>query len=371
MAGRGTGVGLLTWSHFLNDGAANYLPGILPAVLVSLAIPIRYAGAIITILMVGQALQVVAGALADRWGGRAFLIAGLAGSSLGAALIGWTHSPFALLAALALIGLANSAFHPPAMAGARRAGAGTGERAMSVFSTGGEIGRGVWPLLASLVVAGWGLHALWLLALPAFVTLPALFVRTRSAPARRTSVGVAEGLREAGRPLAVLVGYSALRSVLITGISAFVPLWWASRGGTLVDGAGLITAMLLVGVVGNLGASFVAARIGRRALVIAGTTIGCALLAAMLCSHGPWVWITISGAGIALFATLPITVVIGQDLFPHHPSLGSGFALGFSNALGAIGVGALGLLAGAWGAVGVLWAIAACGLVAIALAFLL
>ena len=92
---------------------------------------------------------------------------------------------------------------------------------------------------------------------------------------------------------------------------------------------------------------------------------------ATLKSHGIWIWVSIAGLAIALFATLPITVVMGQDLLPRHPSLGSGLALGFSNALGALGVGALGLLAARWGAGGVLWGIEACGLVAIGLAALL
>jgi FSR family fosmidomycin resistance protein-like MFS transporter len=127
----------------------------------------------------------------------------------------------------------------------------------------------------------------------------------------------------------------------------------------------------MVGVVGNLGAGFLAARIGRRALLLCATALGCALLVAMLESHGVWIWVSIAGLGIALFATLPITVVMGQDLLPRHPSLGSGLALGFSNAVGALGVGALGLLAARWGASGVLWGIEACGLGAIALATLL
>jgi len=370
-ARRGAGVGLLSWSHFLNDGAANYLPGILPAVLVSLAIPLRYAGALVAILVVGQALQVLAGALADRFGGRAFLVLGLLGSSLGAACVGWTRGPVGLLAALVLIGIANSAFHPPAMSGARRAGSGTGERAMAVFSTAGEIGRGVWPLLASLVVTAWGLGSLWVLTLAAFVTLPLLWKKTRDAPAHRTQVRAWQGVKDAGRPLQALVAYSSMRSVVITGVSTFVPLWWEAHGGNLETGAALITVMLLVGVVGNLGAGFLAARIGRRGLVIGGTALGCALLIAMLKSQGIWIWVSIAGLGIALFATLPITVVMGQDLLPRHPSLGSGLALGFSNALGALGVGALGLLAARWGAAGVLWGIEACGLVAIALAALL
>lgn len=366
-------VALLAWSHFLNDGAANYLPGILPALLASLAIPLRYAGAIMAILVLGQALQVVFGALADRWGGRNFLLLGLAGSSLGAAWVGWARRPEALVAALVLISIANSAFHPPAMTGARRVsrerGDVSGERAMGVFSTGGELGRGVWPLIASVVVTAWGLASLWVLTLAAVATLPVLAWKTRRPRPVRASIAAWSGVRQAGRPLQLLVGYSALRSVVITGVSAFVPFWWEARGGKLVSGAALITVMLLVGVIGNLGAGALAARVGQRRVVILGTGAACLLLAGLLLSHGIWVWLAIGGLGMAVFATLPVTVVMGQDLLPNHPSLGSGLSLGFANAVGAIGVGLLGLMATRWAASGVLWSVEVCAILALFAAF--
>lgn len=35
---------ILSWAHFLNDGAANYLPGILPVILVSMGLSTSFAG---------------------------------------------------------------------------------------------------------------------------------------------------------------------------------------------------------------------------------------------------------------------------------------------------------------------------------------
>lgn len=36
----------MSWAHFLNDGAANYLPGVLPAILISLNLSVALAGTI-------------------------------------------------------------------------------------------------------------------------------------------------------------------------------------------------------------------------------------------------------------------------------------------------------------------------------------
>jgi FSR family fosmidomycin resistance protein-like MFS transporter len=67
----------LAWAHLLNDGAANYLPGVLPVVLVSLHEPVRLAGVLIAALTIGQAAQPVVGWVADRVGGRSLVVAGL------------------------------------------------------------------------------------------------------------------------------------------------------------------------------------------------------------------------------------------------------------------------------------------------------
>ena len=40
----------LGWAHFLNDGAANYLPGVLPAVLVSMGLSVSLAGTLMAAL---------------------------------------------------------------------------------------------------------------------------------------------------------------------------------------------------------------------------------------------------------------------------------------------------------------------------------
>lgn len=360
---------LLAWAHFLNDGAANYLPGVLPAILAAMTLPVGDAGILMGMLIAFQALQPFAGVLADRRGARILVVVGLAGSSLGAAGIGWATRPMALVMALILIGVCNTLFHPPSLAAVRRLAQGGGEHATAAFLVGGEVGRGAWPLLASLVVTAWGLRSLWVLSLAAIPTLPWLWAKVQ-APARAPAgVRAWEEVRRAGNPLRRVIAYSALRSVLIVGVSAFVPLWWRQRGGSLTEGAGLISTMLVVGVIGNLGAAALARRCGRRPLVVIASSAACVLLAAFLVSSGAWLWVTMALLGIAVFATLPLTVLMCQDLLPTQHSLASGFALGFSNALGAAIVAALGLLAPLWGAAGVLWTVEACGALALAVAF--
>jgi MFS family permease len=64
-------LGAMTWAHMVNDGAANYFPGILPAILADAHEPLSLAGSLVAAMAIGQALQPLVGWISDRVGGRA------------------------------------------------------------------------------------------------------------------------------------------------------------------------------------------------------------------------------------------------------------------------------------------------------------
>ncbi|HET6655669.1 MAG TPA: MFS transporter [Gammaproteobacteria bacterium] len=350
----------LAWAHFLNDGAANYLPGVLPAVLVAMNLSVTYAGLFMAALMIGQALQPLTGLIADRIGGRLFILGGLGGASVGGALIGLMPNRWSLIGLLIAIGLSNSLFHPQGLAAVRSIGGSRHGGSMSIFLVGGEIGRGAWPVLASWLVTARGLQSLWMLAIPALLTLPALW-RYAPAVAPRATHAAPLRLRAHAGPLSRLVAFCALRSVMTLSVVTFLPVLWHQRGGSLTGGASFITVLLLVGIIGNLGGGRIGDRIGRRPVIIAAIIAAVALLAGFMAASGLLAWLLLALLGIALFATLPLTVLIAQDILPENRSLGGGLALGFSNALGALGVVALGQIAAAWGPSMALWAAVICG----------
>jgi FSR family fosmidomycin resistance protein-like MFS transporter len=361
---------LLSWAHFLNDGTTNFLPGVLPAILAAMALPVSLSGTIMAALLVGQSIQPITGWLADRSGGKGYVVWGVAGTSIGGALVGLVPNYGALLAVLILIGVSNSCFHPQALAAVRGLSRTRHGTIMSAYLVGGEIGRGLWPLLASFIVTAGGLTWLWVVALPGLMTLPFLWRLTPPLPRVHASAQKIHW-REHLRPLGVLVGFCTLRGVMIVGAITFIPILWHQHGGTLIAGASFIAVMLVVGVIGNLGGGFVSDRLGRRPVIVVSIGLSSILFAGFLLSGGLGAWILLGAYGITLYATLPLTVLIGQDILPENRSLGSGIALGLGNGLGALGVIALGPLAGAYGPETALWVVVACGAAAFALAFLL
>lgn len=333
----------LSWLHFLNDGSANYLPGVLPAVLIAMHEPVSMAGTVMAALLIGQALQVISGWLADHVGGRLFIVCGVLGTGLAAAMIGHSGSLAVLIPALILIGFSNALFHPQALAGARQLSGPRVGLGMSLFLVGGEVGRGLWPLIASFFVVTWGLHSLSLLAIPAVISIALLWPALPVQMPRHVEAQPIAWRRHLG-PMGALVAFQSLRALTIFGTTTFLPVLWHMRGHSLTEGAGLITVLLVVGIIGNVGGGHFADRMGRRPILFGSSLLGAILLALFLLSAGSVQWIMLGLLGIALFATLPIGILIGQDIFPENRSLGSGIALGLSNGLAAVGLIVLGLL---------------------------
>lgn len=359
-------VSTLSWAHFLNDGAANYLPGILPVILISMGLSASLAGTLMGALLIGQGLQPLTGLLADRLGGKGLTLAGLAGSSICGGLIAFAPNIWVLIVVLLLLGIANSAFHPQTISAVRQVSGNRLGSAMSVFLIGGEVGRGIWPLIASALVTTAGMVSVWVLAVPGLLTLPFLRRFAPRVPPRRSNAPRIKW-REHMRPLSLLVAFCGLRGIMLYAIVTYVPELWHTRTGNLNAGAAFITVLMVVGIVGNLAGGRLGDFMGRRRIVSGGMVIGVLAMAGFMLVTGIWHWVLMALVGIGIFSTLPLTVLIGQDLVPENPSFGAGMALGLANAFGAGGVMALGTLAGVLGIPSVLWAGVICGTLAIPL----
>ncbi len=345
---------LLVWAHFLNDGSVNYVPAILPVLMAAHHFPLALAGTMVLALQgVTSIFQPLVGVWADRRGGKAFVWTGVGLAALGGSSIGFAPSFSVLLGLLVLTGIGNTLFHPQALATASTTTRTRGVR-LSVFLVGGELGRGLWPLLMSVIVMGLGLRGLGLIILPTIVTLPFL---ARALPGLPPSHRDAAPLHLSGnlRKMASIVAFQGLRAAATFGLLTFVPLLWHSRGGSLVGGASLLSALLVVGIAGNLAGGWIADRIGRTAPLVVSSLVGAVCLGLFLHATGIWNWVTMGLTGIALFSSNPVAMLISQDAFPGNRSMASGLALGSGNAVGAFVAFGLGPVAARFGLGPTLW----------------
>jgi len=346
----------LTWQHLANDTLANYLPGILPA-LAAEGVPVLLLGSLQTALVLGQLLQPLTGIMADRRGGRAFIVVGpliAAASVLGVA---FTRTYPLLLAFAFIAGIGSTIFHPQALSTVRSLVAGRKGTIMSLFLIGGEFGRAVGPLIAGALVAFRGMSALAVMAALAIVGLPWLLaVLPKAEPRPRESAPLR--LREHLWSTVQLLNFTSFRAGAVYGVSVLLPVFWRLHGGSLVAADSLVTVLIGLGVVGNLSGGVLADRIGPRAVLWGTTILGVVLTAVLTRTEGLWIWPVMGLLGMALFSSSPVTMLLGQDIFAENPGLGSGIALGAGNALGALLLLFVSYVADHMGLTDALWVVA-------------
>ncbi len=338
-------IGWLSWTHFLNDGIVNYLPGILPFMLAERHVPETLAGGFMTALLLAQGLQPLSGWLADRMGGRVMVLGGVALSTISAALVGWAHPIWLLILLLIFTGIGNTAFHPQALSITRRNVGARQGAVMSVFLVGGEIGRSLGPLAAGLIVHSLGLPWLWLLAMPLLVTYP--FVLKVIPPAeKKPRQNAAIAFNRHLKPGLSLLCYAVVRSATTYEMATLAPILWHQHGGSLVTGSALVTVLIGVGIVGNIIGGTLNDRFGKGTVLVGTSILAIVSLIGFATLSGFWIWPSLGVMGIALFGSSSTTMLIGQDIFSENPGLGSGVALGLANGLGAIMVIPLTYIAG-------------------------
>ena len=330
-----TGFAALIWGHLVNDALANYLPGLLPLIAIERHVPLFLLSTLVTILMFGQALQPLAGLLADRVGGRWFTLGGPLLSVVGVTLVALSPAYGGMAVGLLLSGIGTTLFHPQALALTRSLAGKRPGLTMSTFMIGGEFGRAIGPLAATLLVTALGLDHLWLVGIAVVVTWPWL-LRVVPTLAARSARQAPVQFRRHLRPALALVTFNGLRSGAISTVTTLVPLLWRDHGGSVILGASLVTTMIGIGILGNLAGGLLRDRIGSGSVLWGASAVGTALLVALPFANGFALWPILALVGIALFSASPVTTLIGQDIFKENPALGSGMASGMGNAVGAL-----------------------------------
>ncbi len=326
-----------------------------------------YAGAM-------AALQIPAGHLAERFGGRMVLALGTALVGVGYALAGVSGTLPGLCVALMVSGVGSSTQHPIASAAVARAYGSAARGPLGTYNFTGDLGKAAVPALIALLLTlmPWR-RSLWLLALAAVLaaTLIALLLPPidKARPNAETRSARAGGGR-GGFPLLFTIG--VLDTAVRMGLLTFLPFLLQAKGASLPT-VGLALALVFIGGAGGkFACGWLGGRFGvlRTVVLTEGGTAACILavlvlpLAAVL-PMLPLLGVMLNGTSSVLYGTVP-------DLAPAH-GVERAFALFYT---GTIGSGALspvlyGILGDALGASMATMATAATALAIVPLAFAL
>ncbi len=342
---------LLAIAHFTIDSYSSFLTPLLPLLVRKLDLSLTMVGTLVALSSMSSSLaQPLFGVVSDRMRRPLFVAYGPLAAAVFLSPIGLAPSYAWLVTLLVLGGLGVAAFHPQAAATASELSPRRG-LAMSVFVTGGTLGFSLGPLLAVTVVSLFGLQHTWVAALPGLVVsfvLVSWLARLPKAD-RAPERAPLSALLPVWKPLTLLYLAVVSRSAVSFGFVTFLPFLLSARGFG-VQAVGLITTLYLsLGALGGLLGGWLADRWGGRRVIVASFLGAIPLYGGFLFLPGAQGMVSLLLGSFALQASLPVNVVMGQELSPKHSSTISSLLMGAAWGLGALLIGPVGALADARG----------------------
>lgn len=357
---------LVFLGHVWVDASQNILPVALVILKDSFGLTYFQVGAVMMMLNItSSVIQPIFGHISDRVRTGWFVPVGVLWTSVAMGMLGWAPNYAAVLLLVGLSGLGTAAFHPRAMmavhlvSGQRR---GFGQ---AIFSTGGNLGFAIGPMIGSFLLLGFGMHATFAVIIPALVLFIVMFAyrgdflkRTIVSP--QTDTG-ASGDGPVSIPWVALIALCmivTLRSWVYISFITYLPMFLEKQGVALESGSLMLTVFLACGAAAGLYGGHLSDRIGRLSVIVGSMLLYPVLMSGMILSSGIWLWILAGASGAALLASFSVTVVQAQELLPRHIGLASGLIMGLSFGTGGIGSALSGYLADIYGLNTAVWVLA-------------
>ena len=324
---------LLSFAHLFVDLHAGALGIFQPLLVKKLGLTFTQAGLLGGVLVFSSSVtQPLYGYLSDRIRSRMFTVLApalaavlLTGLSL-ANSFGWA------IVAVFLGGAAVSAFHPQ---GASWAAAGfTRNRGqwMAVFISAGTLGMALSPSFYSYSIDMLGFDNLMWTAIPAVgftVVLAFALHPAEMSAARQRFDGAA--LRSAARPLTYLFLAVFFRSAVQVCFAQFLALYLnAQLKLDLSLAAHVLTFYLTAGAVGGFLGGRMADRFGARRVIMASFLFSVPFMAAFFHTTGLVSYVMLALGGFVLLFTIPVNVVVAQELVPSQAGAVSALMMGFA-----------------------------------------
>jgi FSR family fosmidomycin resistance protein-like MFS transporter len=345
-------LGLLTFGHLTIDSYSSFFSPLLPLLVTKLHLSLTMVGSLVALSSISSSFsQPLFGFLSDRMRRPWFVALGPLTAALFMSGLGLAPSFPALVALLMLAGIGVAAFHPQAAVLASEVSPRRGV-AMAFFITGGTLGFALGPMFAVGVVSAFGLERTWLAAVPgilASVLLLTWFARVAPRPRHETIRPPLRALRPVLRPLSLLYAATVARSVVSFGFMTFLPLYLNAKGYALSQSGMVLSLYLLVGAMGGFFGGWLSDRIGGHRVIIASFAAAVPFYFAFLfLPDAVGIPCLILGA-LVLQSSLPVNVVLGQELSPVHSSTISSLLMGAAWGMGALIIGPIGALADRYG----------------------
>ncbi len=325
---------LLSAGHFCVDLYSSAIGAWQPLLVDRFGLSLAQAGVLGGVMVFSSSvMQPAYGFLFDRF--RSRLLAALA-PALAAVFIsslGFAGSYFWLAVMVALGGAGIAAFHPAA---STRVTEGVSEKRggwMAIFISAGTLGMALGPALFTAVFAKAGARGAWCVAIPGVLVslLLVLFLAPGQKGMRRSRSVDLAAMRAVWKPLTVLYFLVFIRSIIQITYAQFLPLYLhRERGYSLPDASYTLTLYLAAGALGGFVGGHLSDRFGGRSVIRFSMIGSVPFLALFFLASGPWSVFGLVIGGLILLFTIPVNVVMAQELLPAQAGTASALMMGFA-----------------------------------------
>ena len=381
---------LFTNKRFVAAGIGHFtvdvLNGVRNVLLAFLSVPLGLTNTSLATIgmvysIVAAVVQPFAGHFSDRHGRRWISAFGVFWMvfffCLAMIIPGW---PGLILFIIASVG--SGIFHPVGTVEATLIGQADGNghesTATSIYFFFGQFGFFLGPILAGAILDAWGQRGLFSLgllgSLTGFYILSAyknVKVSVEEPEVSLEPVAQVENKR-VWWYVAILIIVITVDSWAGSNMSLFIPKYLSDLGQSASTYGLLASLYIGAGAFGNVFGGYLADRIARHKVIMAGFIIACIpIFFIAKTGYSLWYYLLLPIAGFTVGSVYSSLIIMAQKIFPGRMALASGLVLGFMFASGAIGALISGVMADKLGVISVFYLTAGMLLVSGLLAFFL
>ena len=324
---------LLSLGHFFVDLYSGALGALQPALVERLGLSLTQAGILGGLFVFSSSLmQPVYGFLSDRYHTKLFAALAPAVAAIGIAGLPLAPGCGWLLALAAFGGAGVAAFHPQASAAVAAASSLRRGAWMAIFISAGTLGFALGPIYFSEAVARLGLEGAWWAAVPGVLVTLFLLVQlpAPAGPARRRHFDWAP-LRAVWKPLTILYLLVFIRSIVQVTFAQFLPLYlMLERGFSYAASSYALALYLAAGALGGFIGGHLADRWGGKRVILFSMIGSLPFLLLFFLAGGATALFGLAVGGLILLFTIPVNVVMAQELVPAQAGTVSSLMMGFA-----------------------------------------
>lgn len=343
---------LLSLVHFANDFFAGSLGILLAAQAEKLDLSNGQIGLISTAYYALSLFQPTFGWLVDRTGRAFLMVSGAFLTGVGIFLCGFAPSFGWIMLAAFFAGLGSAMFHPVGLATARHLGHEVGKgKTVALFMLGGNSGYAIAPFIVGFILEANGPRGIVIPFLVSLLVVPYILGRLRPAlsvqliaaekavhiPPNTTSKRTTRWNKVGVWMLLAYLVMVLVRGTVDQVLGTYLPTYYEQSGRSL-SFAGVATgAVLFASAVGSYAGSRLSDTISRLLIIGLSLALIPPLLLLLLESNGVGIFIFGTLLGLMLKASLPLLLMMGQEVFPGGASGASGLAFGWMFMSSTIG----------------------------------